>query len=237
MSHAQRLTRHVWGFLGAIGLFVMVIAGAWGCMIGVAGDPASVTAGVVALAGLATVVASMAMRGESGNVVRWAGRFTGGIGILVSTVAGSLSLLAAGIAPDILPILLVATVAGLAAWAMGASLQGGVAFLTAFQWLAAISLVGGGLVGGLVALTMLGTALGLDVGWSMRLAFVLVVAILALTFGSWARGRPDRGMAPGAIVRLGAGRPRTDDRVVLDRGPLALVVRQPAEPGIGPESD
>lgn len=205
------MRRHVIAFAGAAGLLVFVAAGTIALLNG-----ASTADGTtwIALAGGTLAIAATAARGsESTRRLRI---LIGSIGLFAAVVAASLAVIAFAIGSDAVPALVVAVVATVA-YTQGAAAQGRLAFLVVLPWI----LLGLAVV---IPTIVLGLGVGIALA-SVGLRFLgvgITTVAAALLLRVWSVGRRDRRAAPAALARTAAGRPNAQDRVIIERGPMAL---------------
>ena len=205
------MRRHVIALAGAAGLLVFVAAGTVALLNG-----ASTADGTtwIALAGGTIAIAATAARGsESTRKLRI---LIGSIGLFSAVIAIALAVIAFAIGSDAVPALVVAMVATVA-YALGAAAQGRMEFRVVLPWL----LLG---LAVLIPTIVLGLGIGIALAsFGLRfLGVAISTAVAALLLRAWSVGRADRGDAPAALARTAAGRPNAQDRVIIERGPMAL---------------
>jgi hypothetical protein len=206
------MLRHVLALAGAAGLLLFVAAGTSALLNG-----ASLRDGTtwMALGGGAIAVAATVARGpESARRLRI---IIGSMGLFVAVLAFALAVIGFGIGSDALPALVVGIMATVA-YIQGAAAQGRLAIRVVGPWI---------LIGLAVAIPTVMLALGIGIALSsvgLRFVGIAMAPVVAgLVLRAWSVGRSDRRDAPAAVARTAAGRPNARDRVIIERGPLALL--------------
>lgn len=206
------MRRHVIALVGAAGLMLFVAAGTWVLLHGASSD---VGLTGIALAGGAVAVSATVARGsESRRRLRI---LLGSIGLFVAVVALALAVIAFAIGSDARLAFVVAVVATVG-YIQGAAAQARLGFRVVLPWILLGLAVGipTGVLG--LGFSVALKALDLD-----DLGYVIATAVAGILLRAWSSGRPDRLAAPAAVARTAAGRPNREDRVIIERGPLALL--------------
>jgi hypothetical protein len=219
--------RHVWGFVSALGLLVLVVFGTWACLTASTNDPDTSRSVLIAIGGAALMIVGIVARGSGSAAIAKVRRGIGGLGLVVAVVSGAMTLFAVLIDPSAVPTLLLVTLVAMLAWAQGIAAQVGISVRVSFWWLAVLALFGAvvlAVVAGLVAVLV--GALGLDARAGTSIAIALVIGLSGAIVTAWARGRPDRSAVTKVVGRAALGRAGPVDLELLAAGPAPILRRR-----------